>query len=45
MYKVLGHLYVVWGRDVFCIGYRHILSMDIEAPDCEFEPLDPFCEG
>mgnify|MGYP001610602721 CR=1 FL=1 len=36
-YKVLGHLYVVMERDVFCIGYRHILSMDIEAtePSCE----------
>lgn len=33
VYKVLGHFYVVWGRDVFCVGYRHILSMDIEA--CE----------
>ena len=32
-YKVLGHLYVVWGLDVFCIGYRHILSMDVDAPD------------
>ena len=34
IYKVLGHFYVVWGRDVFCIGYRHILSMDVEPP-CE----------
>ena len=33
VYKVLGHFYVVWGRDVFCVGYRHILSMDVEAPD------------
>ena len=32
-YKVLGHFYVVWGLDVFCIGYRHILSMDIDPPD------------
>jgi len=31
VYKVLGHFYVVWGRAVFCVGYRHILSMDIEA--------------
>jgi hypothetical protein len=45
IYKVLGHLYVVWGRDVYCIGYRHILAMDIEAPEAEFEPLDPFCDG
>ncbi len=29
VYKVLGHFYVVWGRIVFCVGYRHILSMDI----------------
>lgn len=40
VYKVLGHFYIVWGRMVFCIGYRHILSMDIEAPDFEFGPLD-----
>ena len=33
VYKVLGHFYVVWERSVFCVGYRHILSMDIEAPD------------
>ena len=31
VYKVLGHFYVVWGRSVFCIGYRHILAMDIDA--------------
>ena len=33
VYKVLGRFYVVWGQAVFCLGYRHILSMDIEAPD------------
>jgi hypothetical protein len=33
VYKVLGHFYVVWGRDVLCVGYRHILAMDVEAPD------------
>jgi hypothetical protein len=33
VYKVLGHCYVVWGRDVLCVGYRHILAMDVEAPD------------
>ena len=33
VYKVLGHFYVVWGRDVFCVGYRHILSMDIEGSE------------
>ena len=37
VYKVLGHFYVVWGRDVFCVGYRHILAMNIEA---EEEPSD-----
>ena len=37
VYKVLGHFYVVWERDVYCIGYRHILSMDIDAPE---PPLD-----
>ena len=31
VYKVLGHFYVVWDRVVFCVGYRHILSMDIEG--------------
>ena len=36
-YKVLGHFYVVWGATVFCVGYRHILSMNVEA-------LDSFCE-
>jgi hypothetical protein len=40
VYKVLGHFYVVWGRVVFCVGYRHILSMDIDGgeplPDSEF---------
>jgi hypothetical protein len=29
-YKVLGHFYVVLERDVFCIGYRHVLSMAVE---------------
>ena len=33
VYKVLGHFYVVLDRSVFCVGYRHILSMDIAAPD------------
>ena len=32
-YKVLGHFYVVWGQQVLCIGYRHILSMDVDAPE------------
>lgn len=33
VYKVLGHFYVVWDRAVFCVGYRHILTMDIEGPE------------
>lgn len=33
IYKVLGHFYVVWGQDVYCIGYRHVLSMDIETTE------------
>ncbi|MBI2104633.1 MAG: hypothetical protein HYT90_03490 [Candidatus Omnitrophica bacterium] len=33
VYKVLGHFYVVWGRSVFCVGYRHILAMDIDATE------------
>lgn len=37
VYKVLGHFYVVWGRDVFCIAFRHLLSMDIESPDDSLE--------
>ncbi len=37
VYKVLGHFYVVWGCNVFCIGYRHVLSMDIEAPEAPCE--------
>ena len=31
IYKVLGHFYVVMKSEVFCIGYRHVLSMTIEA--------------
>lgn len=31
IYKVLGHIYVVWDRAVICIGYRHILSMAVES--------------
>jgi len=30
-YKVLGHIYVVWDRNVICVGYRHILSMAVES--------------
>ena len=33
VYKVLGHFYVVWGRDLLCVGYRHILAMDVESPE------------
>lgn len=33
VYKVLGHFYVVWGRDLLCVGYRHILSMDVDEDD------------
>ena len=39
VYKVLGHFYVVWGRSVFCVGYRHILSMDIDAPSDDEPPV------
>ena len=42
VYKVLGHFYVVWGRTVFSIGYRHILSMDIDAADSFSEPETAF---
>ena len=37
VYKVLGHFYVVLDRAVFCVGYRHILAMDIDAEE-ESEP-------
>ena len=33
VYKVLGHLYVVWDRTVFCVNYRHTLSMDIDTDE------------
>jgi hypothetical protein len=29
-YKVIGHLYAVLESTVFCISYRHVLSMDVE---------------
>ena len=38
IYKVLGHFYVVWGREVFCVGYRHILAMDVEADESLSDP-------
>ena len=31
IYKVLGHFYVVWGQVVFCVAYRHLLSMNVGA--------------
>ena len=35
-YKVLGYLYAVMNREVVCIGYRHVLTMAVDAPDaCE----------
>jgi len=39
VYKVLGHFYVVWSRTVFCVGYRHILSMDVEPDESLSENL------
>ena len=37
VYKVRGSFYVVLDREVFCIGYRHVLSMTVEptATLCE----------
>jgi hypothetical protein len=32
-YKVLGHFYVVLNQDIFCIGYRHVLSMAVGASE------------
>lgn len=40
-YKVLGRFYVVVDRDVFCIGYRHILSMAVDAAFDEESSKDP----
>ena len=37
VYKVLGHFYVVWGRDLLCVGYRHILAMDVDEADTRSE--------
>ena len=35
-HKVLGYFYVVMEREVVCIGYRHVLTMVVEAPEpCE----------
>ena len=33
VYKVLGHFYVVIGVEVFCVGYRHTLSMRVVSED------------
>ena len=33
VYKVLGSFYVVLDREVFCIGYRHILAMTVEPTE------------
>ena len=32
-YKILGHFYVVQESDILCIGYRHVLSMGVKAPE------------
>ncbi len=40
VYKVLGHFYVVWGVEVFCVGYRHTLSMDIEPESDDPQSVD-----
>ena len=32
-YKVLGRLYVVQDHDIYCVSYRHILSMAVESHD------------
>ena len=37
VYKVLGHLYVVWDRSVYCVKYRHVLSMDVECEEAASE--------
>ncbi len=31
-YKVLGCFYVVQDREVVCVSYRHVLSMQVDAP-------------
>jgi hypothetical protein len=38
VYKVLGYLYAVADREIFCIGYRHLLTMTVEPgeqDECE----------
>ena len=30
IYKVHGHFYVVWDRQIFCVSYRHVLSMAVQ---------------
>jgi hypothetical protein len=30
-YKVLGHFYVVLDREIFCVNFRHILSMVVNT--------------
>ena len=32
VYKVVGHLYIVWGCEVVCVGYRHLLAMHVDPP-------------
>lgn len=32
-YKVLGHFYIVLDREIFCVGYRHILSMAVDTAE------------
>lgn len=33
IYKILGHFYVVLDREIFCISYRHVLSMSVDMPE------------
>ena len=37
IYKVLGHFYVVMDCDVYCIGYRHVLSMTVASSETSCE--------
>ncbi len=37
VYKVLGHIYAVHDKVIFRVGFRHILSMDVEGTDIVIE--------
>ena len=40
-YKVLGCFYVVIEREIFCVGYRHLLSMTMDVAEPPLTPAPP----